>query len=224
MSEEKVDLKTVYSRIRNRFDHKYKLLNTYVFDWESDYFSVSTSGYTYEIEVKMSRGDFFADFKKEKKHRMLASFDELLIMRGHEQSEFVDKQYAIECGYIIPEKDNYRDNKTYMPVSTSIAICKARTPNRFYYACPWELIKIEEVPKYAGLLWVHDDGMSEVKAAPLIHKRKYPNLDSVLVDKFYHLSLAQDLEIYRLKNEILKIQNTYSLISDEDYVQQKLKL
>lgn len=42
----------------------YKLKNTYVFPWESDFFCISTSGYTYEIEVKVSKSDFNADFKK----------------------------------------------------------------------------------------------------------------------------------------------------------------
>ena len=29
-----------------------------------------------------------------------------------------------------------------------------RVPTKFYYACPWELIQPEDVPDYAGLIWV----------------------------------------------------------------------
>ncbi|MES2004320.1 MAG: hypothetical protein V4450_07350 [Bacteroidota bacterium] len=58
----------IQSAVRNRFsNHKYELFNSYVFNgWECDFFSVTDSGYCYEVEVKLSRGDFFADFKKEK--------------------------------------------------------------------------------------------------------------------------------------------------------------
>jgi hypothetical protein len=44
---------------------EYKLQNTYVFGWESDFFCVATaSKYVYEIEVKVSKSDFKADFQK----------------------------------------------------------------------------------------------------------------------------------------------------------------
>lgn len=46
----------------SNFEHKLK--NTYVFNWESDFFCISTSGYVYEIEIKISKADFKNDFKK----------------------------------------------------------------------------------------------------------------------------------------------------------------
>ena len=48
---------------------RYFLNNLYVFSnsWESDYLSLTKSGYLYEGEVKISKSDFKADFKKEKK-------------------------------------------------------------------------------------------------------------------------------------------------------------
>lgn len=39
---------------------------TTVFDWEIDLLSVGKSGYTYEFEIKISRGDFLKDKKKSK--------------------------------------------------------------------------------------------------------------------------------------------------------------
>jgi hypothetical protein len=53
----------------------YKLCNTFVFDFESDFICISKSGYVIECEVKVSRSDFFHDFKKKnyhnKKHDLL---------------------------------------------------------------------------------------------------------------------------------------------------------
>ena len=50
-------------------NHDYLLNNVYIFEWESDLFGVSKSKYAVEVEVKISRSDFLADFKK-KKHQM----------------------------------------------------------------------------------------------------------------------------------------------------------
>jgi len=59
--------KTIQEQLRRYYDnHRYVLTNSFVFAWESDFFSVTDSGYIYEIEVKISRGDFKADFIKEK--------------------------------------------------------------------------------------------------------------------------------------------------------------
>lgn len=49
-------------------------------------------------------------------------------------------------------------------------ICKI--PNRFYYVCPDGLIKLHEVPPYAGLIYFKDGLFIEIKAAKLIHKIK----------------------------------------------------
>lgn len=51
----------------------YRLSNVYMFKWESDFFIFKQSQYTYEIEVKTSRSDFLADFKKLEKHRKLST-------------------------------------------------------------------------------------------------------------------------------------------------------
>lgn len=51
---------------------KYLINNLYIFGWESDYAALTKSGYWYEVEVKISRSDFFADFKKAEKHDILS--------------------------------------------------------------------------------------------------------------------------------------------------------
>lgn len=57
---------------------KYLINNLFVFFWESDYLALTKAGYWYEIEVKISRSDFKADFKKKGKHESLSG----LMMHG----------------------------------------------------------------------------------------------------------------------------------------------
>jgi hypothetical protein len=53
-------------------NYNYKLCNTHVFAWESDFFCQSDSGYFIEVEVKISRSDFFIDFNKPK-HKLFSA-------------------------------------------------------------------------------------------------------------------------------------------------------
>jgi len=47
----------------HRLDN-YAFKNIYYFNWESDLLVITKSGYVWEIEVKISRSDFKADFNK----------------------------------------------------------------------------------------------------------------------------------------------------------------
>lgn len=140
--------KSILSILNSQFlcQPKYLINNLYVFSWESDYLALTKSGYWYEIEVKISRADFKADFKKIEKHNQLANSNE----------------YA--------------------------------TPNFYYYAVPENLISVEEVPEYAGLIYIKNGYFGTVKGAPMLHKTKL-HLD--LQDKFY----------YNWKNECRKRRN-----------------
>lgn len=51
---------------RHFVNYDYRLNNAFVYDWESDFFAVSGSAYCVEVEVKISRGDYFRDFEKDK--------------------------------------------------------------------------------------------------------------------------------------------------------------
>ena len=79
-SEKKnIGSQTIQMALANRFlDHKYIIFNAYLFEWESDYLSVSESGHVYEIEIKISKNDFKKDFRKEGKHLLLESKQEPL--------------------------------------------------------------------------------------------------------------------------------------------------
>lgn len=76
-------------------------------------------------------------------------------------------------------------------------------PNRFYYVVPEGMVSTEEIPKYAGLIYITGQHMKIVKRAPFIHKEKR-DYRKVLCDKFYERYTSQRREfaqlIYDMKN------------------------
>ena len=117
------------------------LCNAYFYFGEMDVFCLRNSGITVEYEIKISRADFKADFKKIDKHKALANKD-------------------------------------------------TKAPNRFVYVCPEGLIKKEETPIYAGLIYITERlKFKEIIAPPLIHRnRLFNNLIAMreLMQKCYH--------------------------------------
>lgn len=79
--------------------------NVYFYQWESDLLYISRAGYVTEFEVKLTRSDFRADFKKVARHDRLKS-------GGPGRPKF------------------------------------------FYYATPKGLVLPDEVPAYAGLIYI----------------------------------------------------------------------
>ena len=128
---------------------KFIIPNVYLFNYyESDILVISQNDLINEFEIKTSRSDFFADFKKIEKHRKLS-----------------DKN-------------------------------KKHKPNRFYYICPENLINKDEVPDYAGLIYVSPSKLSSIdviKKAPLLHNERI-DYKKKLFHKIY----------YRWKDLILK--------------------
>lgn len=54
----------------------------------------------------------------------------------------------------------------------------------FWYVCPACLIREDQVPSYAGLIWIHENGRIDTKIkAPLLHKIK---ADSKIIKKIAH--------------------------------------
>ena len=54
---------------------RFRLKNLYVFGWESDLLLLTSAGYFYEIEIKISKSDFKADKKKTLKHNRLVDIN-----------------------------------------------------------------------------------------------------------------------------------------------------
>ncbi len=195
MTEREIQ-KSLFIKYRS---HKYRFANTYFFENESDFLTYNNSGYFYEFEVKISRSDFLADFKK------------IRHIKFNQQLKSKSKYYCIRSGIaqlrnpsweickefpelIICEEDHYYRSSSRPPVILSytpwsnIAFKQHKAehlPNKFYYAVPYGLVHKSEVPEYAGLLYIHPGGeVSKVKEAPFIHKQV---LDPKrLFDKMYY--------------------------------------
>ena len=114
---------------------------------EADVFGINRNGYMYEFEIKRSRSDFQAEFRnKQHKHCKLKNRDAI---------------------HIYDEWNNgNRTGETYECI---------KIPNRYYFVCPRDLIKPEEVPDYAGLIYVDESYMNrlyEIKPSKLLHRNK----------------------------------------------------
>lgn len=122
-------------------------LYTFSYTWESDFLALTKSGYLYEGEVKVSRSDFKADFKKKDKHTLLRE--------SYEKIEGVEGKLR---------------------------------PHYFFYAVPEGMITEDEVPEYAGLIYMTEyfPYWRWVKQAPLLHKDKFSDEELNLQEKFYH--------------------------------------
>lgn len=57
------------------FSHKYLINNAFIYEWESDFFSITELDYAFEFEIKVTKGDFKDDFNKKEKHVLLESAD-----------------------------------------------------------------------------------------------------------------------------------------------------
>lgn len=70
---------------------------------------------------------------------------------------------------------------------TYINLLTTNHPNQFWYAVPEGLVKPEEVPAYAGLIYCMKSGYAKVhRRAPFLHKRKL-DLTAKLLQKYYNL-------------------------------------
>lgn len=160
---------------------RYDIDGLYVFSWESDKLLRTKVGYYYEFEIKISRQDFKHDFTKEDKHA---------ILRG-------DK-------YMPKFWEFFELNKHHYPtLELWEAYCRQhnrhyfcdyyKRPNYFYYAVPKGMITTDEVPEYAGLIYISEEAdrygrhaRIVEKKAPCLHKEKYADDALGLGEKFYY--------------------------------------
>ena len=158
-------------------DYDHSLRNVFMFDWESDLFGISRTGYSIEIEVKLSRSDFFADFKKPK----------------HEYF----KRISEKKDFIITNKREF-DEVCYLDIFK----IKDKIPNRFFFACPEGLIKPEEVPSYAGLIYCETrySNYDIEKKAPILHRNKI-DFTHKLLSKYKHINMNAKFDLARLIND-----------------------
>lgn len=155
--------------ISHFISHAYRFTNIYFFANESDFLSFSRSGYSYDIEVKISRSDYFADFKKPR-HKLMES-----IMKGLTHAVIKGTTYPWITKFwrrhnsanIHRKQEQFGFTAIQIRENTSIA-------NRFFFAVPEAMIHKDEIPNYAGLLYITPTGrVVKIKEAPLLHKNKH---------------------------------------------------
>lgn len=238
-----MDSAIIYERILTFFqNYDYKLFNSFIYNWESDFFAMSKSGYFIEVEIKISRGDFFKDFEKEKhslfkdhlhkkshhvyrlgnsyhhydKERLICEFiapDITFQFNGDEKRHRLNWNYGQKngrAGYWVNDHGRHtviKHKERIFSKASKISIKpleEINCPNQFYYAVPKGLIKIDELPAYAGLIEIGDDELwtyaEMIKKAPYLHKRK-PDITKILLKKFHNLwqyktSRKEKIEIY----------------------------
>lgn len=156
---------------------KYNVDNLYVFPWESDKLLWTKAGYIYEFEIKISRADYKNDFKhKADKHLLFSSKIEKPEML--QQDLFANLQKREQKKY--PQITAEQVKRRCYPENTKL-------PNYFYYAVPKGMIQVDEVPEYAGLIWIEDEHLFRImKKAPCLHKEKYTDAQLNLGEKFYY--------------------------------------
>lgn len=174
----------VYKSARSfNHNHDHKFENVFIFNWESDLFSVTSTKYSVEIEVKVSRSDFFADFKKAKHFLLSRHKHKLLTIRESWDGENFSAIHVTD-------------------VQKSI-------PNRFYFCCPFLLISALEVPEYAGLIYAKENGdYLVVRPAPLLHKEKF-DYKRMLFDKYMWGYMNAKNEIYDLNRSLKFMRDQY---------------
>jgi hypothetical protein len=59
-----------------------------------------------------------------------------------------------------------------------------KCPNKFYFVCPDNVIPIDLIPEYAGLIYLSNMGEKIVKRAPFLHKEKL-SVEKDLFQKLY---------------------------------------
>lgn len=187
--------KQVSDAVRVAFgNYEHPIHNSFIFDWESDFFAISKSGYSVEVEVKVSRADFKKDFTKADKHKILTR---------HQHP-----QVCLPFGNGLSSEFKYNpETKKHERYSESSMIKFIKPvehlPNKFFYACPEGLIRPEEVPAYAGLIYSTGNYQSYiVKQAPFLHKNK-KCFDNILLGKYYH----RNNEISELLGRYLRSNN-----------------
>lgn len=121
---------------------------------ESDVLAFNKNNFTHEVEIKVSKTDFKKDFQKVTN----AKWDRLIPQDSKSRKFF-------------PASENKHD-----------LIQKKLGPSYFWFAVPKDLISVEDIPDYAGLLYVYTKKDSYygrnvvvvdmVKDAPKIHKVK----------------------------------------------------
>lgn len=73
-------------------------------------------------------------------------------------------------------------------------------PNYFFFASEPNIINIQDVPDYAGLIWVYKGYYATKKVAPKLHSLKFDVDGHKMVDKFYYNYISWKYRATMLKD------------------------
>lgn len=124
--------RVIYSQWLKKYD--IIIPNCYTqFDNECDLLGIKKSGYLDEIEIKISRSDFLNDAKKE------------VDLYDSETKKIIREPDPDHPGFKRPVR-----NKKYEALSKGLMAV-----NYFWYAVPEGLLKIDDIPDFAGLIEIY---------------------------------------------------------------------
>jgi hypothetical protein len=151
------DIQNSLYRYSSSKNHVSIVPNTFAYSWESDMLSFTRSNFVHEYEIKISLSDFKADFRKAEKH-------EVLKIGSRTPREY-------ELSWV--ENPAYASKVKYNPTTKQILELR---PNYFWYICPCDIIPLDEIPEYAGLMYLGLGNYPKIiKDAPRLHSDKVPD-------------------------------------------------
>ena len=193
---------------------RYAIDGQYVFGWESDkLIMMRSSGLVYEFEIKISKADFKNDFKnKQRKHTILEGKEEY-VPEYYEQIEKIEKSKLNEDRkkQELEWIHKHFDNNSYYNVKLH------KKPNFFYYVTPVNMLDVNDIPSYAGLIEINDYGtFITVKKAPKLHSTKYTPDELDLTDKFYYNMDNWRQKYEKQMNEIQHLKDTVDELTGKE--------
>lgn len=159
----------------------YKLMDWLGFKYKSDLFITNTYLDHYEMDVMRLN-----------KTGMVTEYEIKISKADFKNDAKKSKKYF---GRETTKYGNYENGKSKC--------------NRFYYVVPEGLITIEDLPKFAGLIYYYEatNKFEIIKNAPLMHKKKFfkTELDYLkLAIKCNHREMGWKLKYHNLKNKTNK--------------------
>lgn len=111
---------------------------------EMDIMKITKTDYIYEYELKISRNDFNNELK---------NYEENIDRRKYWKHQMMSESF------------NNKKKKYKRKINNS--------PNKYYFVCPTNLIKIDELLEYQGLIYTDENfKFTIIKEAKFIHKNK----------------------------------------------------
>jgi len=87
---------------------------------------------------------------------------------------------VVEYEIKISRSDYFADfNKSFGSSKKHNGIANGEKANRFYFVVPENLITINEVPEYCGLIYYKEYGFDLKKNAPMIHRNKFKDYEEL---------------------------------------------